>query len=117
MVKKLFQTLRHAEFTVQIRSNAIKVMTLTALLTYITGLNTGNDVLEASQACQAWHTKQCCKVKAETGLQTNPKAILGFYTQTLGMRSKILSTVVNNLKTQSLSALNNFVDLKLVSVK
>jgi hypothetical protein len=48
MVKKLFQTLRHAEFTVQIRSNAIKVMTLTALLTYITGLNTGNDVLEAS---------------------------------------------------------------------
>jgi hypothetical protein len=61
-------------------------------MTYTSTLNRGNVVLEA-QACQAWHAYQCCKIQAEMGLQTNPKANLGFYTQTC-TRSTILSTVV-----------------------
>jgi hypothetical protein len=68
-------------------------MTLTTLMTYIKAVNTCNAVLEA-QACQAWHAYQGCKVQAEMGLQTNPKANLGFYTKTLSTRSTILSTVV-----------------------
>ena len=73
-----------------------QVMTLTALMTYINALNTGNVVLEA-HAPQAWHAYQCCKVEAEIGLQTNPKANLGFYTQT-STRSTILSTVAKQTK-------------------
>jgi len=92
-------------------------MTLTALKMYINALNTGNVVLE-EQACQARHAYQCCKVQADIDLQTNPKANLGSYTKTPSTRSTILSTLVKQTeKTQTLCAINNFVDLQLVSVQ
>jgi hypothetical protein len=66
-------------------------MTLTALMTYTTALNTGNAVLQ-NQACQTWHAYQCCIVQAEMDLQTHPTN-LGFYTQTFST-STILKTLL-----------------------